>query len=133
MINQYPAKSAHPQLELPSYETLSRLAVDEPQEYELLRQQIIQEFIATSPDKIKSRLLGIQFRIDGMRSVSKSPLGLTLAIYQMMWDCFIDLNQNWQEFVDIKNEPVSPTGSINYAGNLPHKSAQVLQFRSKVC
>ena len=131
MGNQYLAKSAHQPLELPSHEILSQLALNEPHEYESLRHDLIKKFIGSAPERIKSRLLGIQFRVDSMRRLSKSPLGLTVGIYRMMWECFLDLNQNWQEFVDIKNECIGARSSMKGTDSLPHKSAQVLEFRQR--
>jgi hypothetical protein len=131
MESQDLKKPVHPQYELPSHEVLSRLAINEPHEYEALRQKIINEFIDTSPEKIRSRLLGIQFRVDGMRTLSNSPLGLTVGVYRMMWDCFIDLNQSWQEFVDMKSECLNASSSTRYSESHPQKSAQVLEFRRR--
>ncbi len=131
MGNQYLAKPTHQPLELPSYEVLSQLALNEPDKYETLRQDLINKFIESADERIKPRLLGIQFRVDSMRRLSKSPLGLSVGIYGMMWECFLDLNQNWQEFVDIKNECLSARSSMKGTESITHKSAQVLEFRQR--
>ena len=49
----------------------------------------------------------------------------------MMWEYFLDHNQNWQEFVDIKNECISECISMKGTESLPHKSAHVLEFRQR--
>ena len=97
MGNQDITKLANQPLELPSHEILSQLALNDPHEYEALRHNLINKFIDSAPERLPPRLFGIQFRVEGMRRLSKSPLGLTVGIYRMMWEYFLDLNQNWQE------------------------------------
>lgn len=86
-------------LELPSHEILSQLARDDPQAYEALRSQVIESFIARAPQRLKPRLSGLQFHVDGLRRLSRSSaLGATVKIYALMWESFERLNQAWQDF-----------------------------------
>ena len=101
----------------PDHETLSLLARENPEAFENLRQQLVDELIGRAPDLLKRRLLGLQFRIDVVRRRSKNPLGATVKIYHMMWDSFLNLHNELTTFHD----PVRVT-----QGN-----AQVLNFRPR--
>jgi len=128
MKKQGAANSVH---ELPSHEVLSQLALNEPRKYEALCRELINEFINRAPDRMKPRLLGIQFRVDGMRKLSKSALGSTMRIYEMMWGSFLDLNQNWQEFVHMDIVSESSCRSTIGSDTIPNKSAEILVFRRR--
>lgn len=113
--------------ELPSHEVLSQLARDDPDAYEALRREMIDSFIDSAPPRLTPRLKGLQFRIDGIRRLSKSGLGSTIKIYEMMWQSFLGLNGTWQEMVRVKAGQASPSP----AGYAQISNAQILQFRSR--
>jgi hypothetical protein len=116
------------QQELPNHEYLSDLALNDPQAYEDLRQKLINSFIESSPDRIKSRLLGIQFRVDSIRSLSKSPLGSTIRISKLMWESFYNLNQAWQDFIHLRMDNPNISGSSTTSDNVTKPSAKILTF-----
>lgn len=115
-------------LTLPSHDELSRLARDDPPAYEALRREIIDEFIDNAPDKLKPRLQGLQFRVDNLRRLSRSALGSTVKIYDLMWKSFVTMNYHWQEFVHPEN-PLPGGYSPECRRGLPERSARILQFR----
>jgi hypothetical protein len=95
---------AHSPLELPSHEVLAQLARDDPQAYEAYRRQIVESFIDSAPERLKSRLSGIQFRVDSVRQLSRaSALGATVRVYELMWKSFQHLNEVWQDFMPTEN------------------------------
>lgn len=120
--------SEHSRLTLPSHEELSKLARDDPPAYEALRREIIDDFIDHAPDKLKPRLQGLQFRVDSLRRLSRSALGSTVKIYDLMWKSFVTMNYHWQEFVHGET-PLA--GGCSPEGNRgqPRASARILQFR----
>lgn len=63
-----------------------RLAREDPDAYEDLRKQLIQEVIDNTSPEIKRRLQGLQWQIDQIRSTSANPMASCLRISQMMWD-----------------------------------------------
>lgn len=120
--------SEHLRLTLPSHEELSKLARDDPPAYEALRREIIEDFIDNAPDKLKPRLQGLQFRIDSLRRLSRSALGSTIRIYDLMWKSFVTMNYQWQEFLHLE-EPLTGPRSTEGNRGLPERSARILQFR----
>ncbi|MFZ4537108.1 DUF3135 domain-containing protein [Propionivibrio sp.] len=89
----------HPLIRLPAYEVLSRLARDDPQAFESLRNELIENNIKRAPERIQARLRGLQFRVDGIRRLSRSPLGASLKIQTLMWESFLQMNEALQGFV----------------------------------
>ena len=54
--------------------------------FESMRLAAIEELIASAPERDRSRLRGLQWRIDQERHLSKSPMGACIRISQMMWE-----------------------------------------------
>ena len=123
--------SARQPVELPSHEVLSQLARDDPHTYEALRQEVIERFIESAPARIKPRLCGIQFRVDSVRRLSRSTLGSTVAVYELMWESFLRLNHTWQEVIHLKEgymDTHAPALASEYS---PVGSARILEFRPR--
>ena len=57
--------------DLPTHEELSRLASVDPAAFEALRREMIENLISSAPERSKSRLKGIQFRVDCVRRLSQ--------------------------------------------------------------
>ena len=109
----------------PDHETLARLARENPRSFETLRRQLIESLINDSPDAIQLRLRQLQFRIDGIRQRSRSPLGAVIKIQKLMWDSFLRLNDDLQEFRSpLRKRPRAETGNIRH-------SAQLIAFRAR--
>lgn len=85
-------------VELPSHEFLSQLAFNDPQGYEAWRREVIEQFISSTPARTRSRLRGLQWRVDCLRRPSRCALGATVQVYQMMWSSFLELNEQLSEF-----------------------------------
>lgn len=101
----------------PDHAELSRLARDDPEAFEAVRQQLIGDLIHRAPEKIQRRLEGLQFRVDHIRRRSRNSLGATVKIYQMMWHSFMTLRHELMTF----REPAAR----------PQRTAQVLEFRPR--
>lgn len=102
------------------------MARDDPPAYEVLRRQLIDDFIARAPAHLRRRLRGLQFQIDGVRRLSRSALGATVKIYQLMWNSFLTLNDHLQDL----SRPEAPLCATPGAGDRPTKSAQIIPFRA---
>lgn len=118
-------------LELPGHEELSQLARDDPQAYEQLRRELVEDFIDSAPAKYKTRLSGIQFRVDCERQLSHSGLGSTVRVYKLMWQSFLGLNRRWQDLVRTKEEYENWHDSTA-AECLPQESARILEFQPRL-
>lgn len=119
-------------LELPVHEELSKLARDDPEAYEAFRREIIERFIDNAPARLRHRLSGIQFRVDGLRQLSRSALGSTVRIYELMWKSFLDMNHEWQDFSHMKDHWLSGETSIAAAGHRPSGNARILEFQPRL-
>lgn len=117
-------------VELPSHDELARLARDDPPAYEALRSELIESFIASAPERLKPRLMGIQFRIDHVRRLSRSPLGATVRVYELMWKSFLTLNHNWQEFVQLEEAFLLGQDLTESDRCRPGRDARILEFRA---
>lgn len=71
------------------HEYWSKLWKEDPAAFEAERIQIIEEFILSLPERSQARMRSFQWRIDGERRRSKTPLGATLRLYTMMMDALV--------------------------------------------
>lgn len=118
-----------PPLKLPSHDFLSQLARDDPQGFDRLRRELIENRITRAPEKIRHRLRLLQFRVDGICRLSGSPLGATLRIQALMWEYFLQMNDSLQELFG----KTGPASGIPKAGAkakpYPAKSARIIEFK----
>ena len=113
-----------PDLTLPSHEVLAKLASDDPQAFEALRSELIENFISHAAPRNQPRLRGLQFRVDAIRRLSRSPLGALMKIQSLMWESFMRMNRELQNAVSLVRGRVrmdAPAG----------RSARVIQFQPR--
>lgn len=80
------------QSQWPTTDELIKLAEQDPQALEDLRQREINALIDSAPADMQRRLRGLQFQIDAKRQLSKTPMAACIAISQMMFDSVYELN-----------------------------------------
>lgn len=68
------------------FDAWAKLAKDDPNAFESMREQMIQDVIASTSPEIKRRMEGLQWQIDQIRSTSANPMSSCLKISQMMWE-----------------------------------------------
>lgn len=90
--------------ELPSVDTLMKMAKEDPEGLEKLKREMINEVIENAPEKNKERLKGLQFQIDMKIKSSKTPLESVSKIYSDMFDSFLDLNDKLSVFREDQNK-----------------------------
>lgn len=83
---------------LPSHDELARLASEDPEALEVLRHELIERYIAGAPEGVQLRLRQLQFRIDGIRKTSGSPLAASQRIHALMWESFVQLKEELHRF-----------------------------------
>ena len=110
---------------LPGHDALSRLARSDPRSFETLRLELIESCIDDAPEPIQLRLRQLQFRIDGIRRRSCSPLGATVKINALMWDSLLEMNDELQKLRPENRAPLRPEPTRRSAD-----SAQVLLFEA---
>lgn len=122
----------HHSTSLPSHETLSRLACDDPQAFEALRDELIARCISNAPERIQPRLYGIQFRVDAIRRLSRTPLGALVKTQAMMWDSFLRMDAELQDFVRSAGNHAAACRKPTGLSHVPAGSARIIEFRPHV-
>ena len=62
-----------------------KVAQDEPERFETMRQQMIDELMAQAPSHLKPRMTGLQWQVDQIRKQTNDPMTACLRISQKMW------------------------------------------------
>lgn len=124
--------SMHHSKTLPSREVLAKLASDNPQAFEALRSELIENCISSAPEKIQPRLRGIQFRVDCIRRLSRTPLSALIKIQAMMWESFLRMDQELQQCArQPNNAPHSSSKGMNLSYR-PTQSALIIDFQPRL-
>jgi len=64
----------------------SDLANTDPDAFEQHREKIINEFIMELPENKQQRMRCLQWRVDSVRRIAKTPMAACIEISKMMWD-----------------------------------------------
>jgi len=115
---------------LPGHDALSRLARNNPQSFETLRLELIEDCIDGAPEPIQLRLRQLQFRIDGIRQRSRSPLGATVKIHALMWEYFLGMNDELQELSAQRRSPPLARNQGTGKTKTP-RSAQIIEIKAR--
>lgn len=68
------------------FDLWSKMAQEEPEKFELMRQQLIDDLIAQAPEHLKPRMIGLQWQVDQVRKQASNPMDTCLQISQKMWN-----------------------------------------------
>ncbi len=68
------------------FDAWKELAARDPQAFEALRRQRIEEMIARAPAERRERLRGLQWRIEQARRRAPNPMAACISLSRMMWD-----------------------------------------------
>ncbi len=112
-------------MQLPDFDTLKNLAVDDPEGFEALRRQHVEALINSAPAAMQQRLRGLQFQIDAQRQVSKSPMGSCIRMSRMMHESFGRLREALADFTQ-NPEALPELESVSV-----REVATVIPFRSR--
>jgi hypothetical protein len=64
----------------------SELAINDPEAFEAERSEVIEQAINEASPEKRQRLHGLQWRIDQVRLLARTPLSACMEMSQMMWD-----------------------------------------------
>lgn len=117
---------------LPSQQFLSQLACDDPEAFEALRSELIENCINHAPERIQPRLRGLQFQIDCIRRLSKSPLGALLKIQAMMWESFLRMDRELQYCARLTKETRCFSTEKVDLNIGPARSACIIEFQPRL-
>lgn len=70
------------------FDTAMELARTDPEAFEQHRQEAIEAFIASAPERNRHQLRCLQWRIDQERERASNPISACVRLYRMMWDSF---------------------------------------------
>lgn len=101
------------------FDAMADIAKNNPQEFERLRQQAIDEVIENAPPEQRARLRRLQWRVD-QECRNRSPLDACIRISKMMWDHLLGPHGllAYQEQLLYNKEPIT------------RDSAKVLRFNA---
>ncbi|MEJ2681106.1 MAG: DUF3135 domain-containing protein [Gammaproteobacteria bacterium] len=88
--------------ELPSFEEMVRIAEEQPEALEQLRNDMCQAVIESAPLESQRKLRGLQFKIDMERRRAKTPMASCIRLSQMMHESFAELREALN---DMQNTP----------------------------
>lgn len=100
-----------------NFKEWAELAQSDPDRFEARRSRVINEAIRRVPADRQRMLRGLQWRVDRVRELKRTPLAACMAISDMMWETFSDLHQSYAKLAEIKPGRKSgvetlPTASI---------------------
>lgn len=97
------------------------LADSDPDAFENLRRELIDDLIRSAPEGRRQRLRCLQWRIEQERARSKTPLGACVRLTRMMWDKVLAQGGLVQH--------LSELGDVLESGPQPLHRASLLDFR----
>mgnify|MGYP000091356365 CR=1 FL=1 len=98
----------------PTTDQLLKLAQENPDALEALRQREIKSLIDSAPASMQRRLKGLQFQIDAKRRASKTPMAACVAISQMMFDSVYELNDALNKPSTTEEKPKSVASVLRF-------------------
>lgn len=67
------------------FDRWSKMAQQDPEKFEAMRQQLINDVIEQAPLHLKQRMAGLQWQVDQIRKQANNPMAACLQISQKMW------------------------------------------------
>lgn len=115
-------------MELPSFEELRKLAEQNPEQLEALRQQMVEETINSAPQQYQRRLRGLQFQVDMERRRARNPMDSCIRISKMMHDHLFQMRETINGATDTEIASEAPRAVANGTELVDSPRAAVLQF-----
>jgi len=101
----------------------AQLAQQDPEAFEIMRAELLQDFIQNSPANMQKKLEGIQWKIEHIRRRANTPAEALAEISSMMWQSTQQLGEKQQDLLDICTGKEAESSTS-------HQSAQILPFKS---
>lgn len=78
-----------------NFEEWAKLAKQDPDRFEAHRAQALNDAIDRVPEDRQLMLRRLQWKVDRVRELKSTPLAACIAITDMMWNTFNDLNRSY--------------------------------------
>ncbi len=105
------------------FEAWARLAREDPEAFERRRRELLRRAIAQAPEGLRSRLEGLQWRVDAERARARHPMGACVRLFRMMWGSVygqgglqqalrgeLPLRREAAPVLPLRRPPAAPTG-----------------------
>lgn len=102
----------------------SELAQTDPERFEAKRSRVLNEAIRRVPADRQRMLRGLQWRVDRVRELKRTPLAACMAISDMMWETFSDLHHSYIKLGEIKPGQQLPAETTVSASVIPFPVAK---------
>ena len=113
------------------HDLLSTIAKHDEVRFEEIRQNIIDEFMASVPVEKAKKLNQTQWKIDQIRRLAKNPIDAYLKISAFMWESARRLNEEQQKLLaEISSEYKKSTEAEN-TNNTQQQTATILHFKPR--
>ncbi len=106
------------------FDDWASLADADPDAFERLRRELIEDFIDSAPPDRRERLRCLQWRIEQERARSRTPLGACIRITRMMWERVTSSGGLVEQLQNLSS-------SLEHPGRSSVRSAQVMEFRPR--
>lgn len=78
-------------VQIPDFDELATLAREDPEAFEVLRDELLERCVQCAPPRMHRRLRGMVFELNASRRTSQSPLANCLDASGRMWKAFDEL------------------------------------------
>ncbi|EPJ53139.1 MAG: hypothetical protein OFPI_11610 [Osedax symbiont Rs2] len=115
---------------LPSFDHLKDLNIADPEAFEVLRNELINDYIETTATQRKQRLIGLQFQINSRRELSTNPMHSCIALSKMMHETFWDMRCSLETISEMSAEGFFSTSPAPFSKPIAEKaSAEILELK----
>ncbi|MGB1238305.1 MAG: DUF3135 domain-containing protein [Pseudomonadales bacterium] len=111
--------------ELPSFDNLLDLHRKDPEAFEAMRHQVLDDYIHSIPNPRRRRIEGLQFKIDARRKLADTPMEACIEMSNMMHETFWEMSCSLNGFSSISSE--EELAALEAQQNKP--SATILTFK----
>jgi len=102
----------------------AQLAQQDPEAFETMRTELLQNFIQNSSANVQKKLEGMQWKIEHIRRRANTPAEALAEISNMMWQSTQQLGVKQQDLLDICTGQKVDTAPS-------HENAQILPFKPR--
>ena len=114
------------------FDTWAEMAKNDPDAFERMRLQAIDEFIESVPESSQERLRRFQWRIDQERRLAKTPLAACIRLSSMMWQSLLGDGGLRDRFATLANTTATlyggPASTVASKPKLA-PTAEILSFK----
>jgi hypothetical protein len=106
------------------FDAWSRLATEDPAEFEARRAELIREMIDQAPPRLRARMQGLQWRLEQLREQSATPIAACIRISRLMWESVLGENGLVKHLQHLAQPDVHPLDEAAPAVVLPFKQPE---------